>query len=85
MATICSSCGKEIAWMKAVPGPGKPEPRPNPIEVEAHPHGNLVLDRTRRLYRFATIEELELAAIYGKNLYISHFAVCPEARQFRRK
>jgi hypothetical protein len=68
-----------------LPSEKTPRPKPNPIETEPHYAGNLVIDRERKLYRFATDEEKEFAAIYGKNLYRSHFAACPARKEFRRK
>jgi len=57
----------------------------NPIEVAPHKGGNLVISRKQGLYRMATDEEKETAKTTGKNLYISHFATCGAAANFRRK
>ena len=66
------------------PSEKNPNPKPNPIEVAPAKDGNLVVDATRGLYRFATGNEKEMAHLYGRNLYISHFSRCPAAKEFRK-
>jgi hypothetical protein len=72
-------------WLTAVPTAKNPNPRPNPIEVNPHEKGNLVIDRNKGLYRVATTTEIEVARRDKKNLYISHYATCPFAREFTKK
>ncbi len=84
----CKDCEKEIVWMRSVPTDKNPKPRPAPIEMEPYPNGNLVVSWERKLYRFATPEEREIAKRENKNLYVNHFAHCPNAiarRKIKRK
>lgn len=78
-STRCRSCGKEILMLKH----GRTL-KINPVEAAAHADGNLVISRTRQLYRMATAEEKQTARATGKNLYISHFATCEQAKTFRK-
>lgn len=79
----CSSCGTLIHWLKKATDDRAA--RPNPIDVAPNEAGNLVLDISHGLYRFATPDELLLARDTGKRLYISHFATCKQADKHRRK
>jgi len=74
----CTSCKKEFIKFRHFETGKK-----NPIEVKPHSKGNLVLNWEKGIYRFATPEEIEQAKIHNKNLYISHFATCPDAKSFR--
>ena len=77
----CRPCNKPLLWLRLfVKETGITSEKPNPIDSEPNAKGNLVLDRERGIYRFATDEEKQS----GRNLYISHFATCPNARSFRR-
>jgi len=71
--------------MTALPTPRNPNPRPNPIEVKPHEKGNLVIDRNKGIYRFATKTEIEFARRENKNLYISHYSNCPFSKDFRNR
>jgi hypothetical protein len=75
----CQSCKKPIIWLKNARTGSV-----NPIEAAPSPDGNLVIDRANARYRVATAAEKTLAAATGKNLYISHFATCPDAGNFRK-
>lgn len=75
----CDDCGKEILFLAHIET-GKP----NPIEAVPSKNGNLVIDRENGKYRFATRNEKDIAKIYGKKLYISHFANCVSAEKFRK-
>lgn len=81
----CEKCETEILWLKAVPTEKNPDPKPNPIEAVPHEKGNLVINREKKLYRFATKEEIEIAREQNKNLYISHYATCEFAKSFRKQ
>jgi hypothetical protein len=82
---ICRSCGAEIFWLRLAPTDKNPNPRVNPIDAVPHPEGNLVIDRRRELFRFASGNEKELQKYHGKKLYISHFETCPNADRHRTK
>lgn len=56
----------------------------NPVEAAPAPDGNLVIDRVKVIYRFATKDEIERAKSENKNLYLSHFAKCEFAESFRK-
>lgn len=84
MPSKCDSCGTEIIWLKSLPTEKNPNPKANPIEVKPHKDGNLIIDRTRKLYRFATPSEKEYAKFNNKNLYISHFSTCKFANDHRK-
>lgn len=79
----CNSCGTAIHWLKQQTD--KREAKPNPIDVAPHWNGNLVLNVSQGLYRFATNVEIETAKAEGKHLYISHFSTCPNAKTHRRR
>lgn len=81
----CTSCGAAILWLKQIPTDKNPDPKANPIDAKGSPDGNLVISREDGLYRFATGNEKEIAKNTGKNLYMSHFATCPDRDKFRRK
>jgi hypothetical protein len=81
---FCSKCGAEILFLTQLASAKNPYPKVNPINAAPAATGNLVIDRSRQLYRFATDEERERAAIENKNLYESHFATCPYAKDFKK-
>lgn len=81
----CKECGAAIVWLKQLPSEKNPEPKPNPIEPEPHKDGNLAVDFEKGLYRTATPNEREMARLYNKKLYISHFVTCPKRNSFRLK
>lgn len=75
----CQKCGKEILWLAH-----HQTRKANPIEAEPAKNGNLVINREKGIYRFATPNEIEVAKLNNKNLYISHFATCEHAKSFRK-
>ena len=79
MAT-CRSCGAEIVWLKH-----HETGKANPIDREPHANGNIVPNFSQGIYRMATGNELEMARLYGKKVYISHFVTCPNAAEHRGK
>ncbi len=90
----CRSCGAAVHWLRQVrkewdaasgrfvitPVPGA---KANPIDVRPNRKGRLVIDPEKGRYRFATGNEVEMAATSGRNLYISHFETCPNAADHR--
>jgi hypothetical protein len=76
----CEKCGKPLLMLNHVET-GKP----NPVERDPHANGNLAIHRERGLYRLATENDKEIAKNHNKNLYISHFANCPGAKDFRKQ
>jgi hypothetical protein len=76
----CRGCGAEIRWVKLEPG------KPHPVDPKAV--SVILLDEGR----FPTAEDAARAlTVEGGNprgrvvrAYISHFATCPKAEQFRR-
>lgn len=92
MSDKCRSCKAEIHWLKQKKWDGvleryvlAPGAKASPIDVTPNVKGNLVLDILGGVYRIATKDEIELAAAEGKNLYISHFAVCPFSARHRKE
>jgi hypothetical protein len=92
-SSVCSRCGAEIWWATQVKkdfvaGTLTPVPdaKPNPIDALPRPKdGNLVVNPERTQYRFATGNERQIAERNRKSLYVSHFVVCPSAKEFRKK
>lgn len=74
----CKKCNAEILWLSH-----HETENVNPIDAEGTPDGNLVIDREREIYRAATGNEKEMAKNNGKKLYVSHFATCKFAEEFR--
>jgi hypothetical protein len=76
----CKSCGKEVIWLKH-----HETLKPNPIDAEPSINGNIVISREKGLYRMATRNEMEIARNDNKNLYISHFATCKDAKDHKKQ
>ncbi len=81
----CRACPKEIIFLYHQEKGSTRSHKANPIEVDPHPEGNLILNREQGIYRIATPEEIQFAKEKGKNLYISHFAVCPNRARFKNR
>lgn len=74
----CRSCGESIIW-RTTPG-GKPMPLdPEPVD-----HGNVIVldDRRCRVVGGAAAEDHKRE---GGELYVSHFATCPNANEHRKR
>jgi hypothetical protein len=74
----CRSCGAEIRWARMSSG------RAMPLDLEPSPAGTVALvddEHAETLSRDAA--ELEREA--GRELYVSHFATCPNSAQHRRR
>lgn len=78
----CRSCPAPIVFAKQA---GKTDSKSNPLGAEPHPEGNLRLDRRTMTYEVLAGQTLAEARIKGEPLYLSHFANCPNRRQFRRR
>lgn len=67
----CRGCSARMEWVKSADGKNVP------LDPEPHPDGNIVIDD-------------EGVALYAERgsfpvMYLSHFATCPRADEFRRK
>lgn len=81
----CRACPMEVIFLKQKKDDGSISDRQNPIEKEPDKEkGNLIISVSQGLYRFATKEEIEFAKANNKNLYVSHFGRCPNAKKFRK-
>jgi hypothetical protein len=75
--TRCRSCGQKVIW--AVTERGKHMP----VDAEPHPAGNITL--IPRPDGGATAHVLQKFESAGGELYRSHFVICPNASDWRRK
>jgi hypothetical protein len=75
----CRLCKAPIAWATSQ------RDRPIPLDVEPAPRGNLRLEPLGdgEAPRALFVPELERDRYVGR-LYLSHFATCPYAEEFRR-
>ena len=67
---FCKGCGANIDWHKTADGKNVP------VDPEPVPNGNLHFEAGLVVYGKATD---------GRKLYVSHFATCPKAADFRKK
>jgi hypothetical protein len=74
----CRSCGAPVVWFRT------PRGRATPVDPAPNPKGNVELlhDGTCRVHGPVDAEAAQLA---GAELYVSHFATCPDAPQHRRR
>lgn len=77
MTTVCSSCEREIVWALTARGKRMPLDA-DPVEEWTDLRGKFVLR-----------DGVALAAVNappeaGEQVYVSHFATCPQAAQHRR-
>jgi len=81
----CKGCGRRIDFVrseasgKRIPLDPKPDPEAGTIRITARPDG--VLPTAVVL----SGQGLDQARHFGDELYVSHFATCPDAARFRRK
>lgn len=70
----CRSCDAEIRWVVSRAGRAMP--------IDAHPNGrgNLVLERHGVRWE----AHVQKPAPFGEQVFISHFATCPDADAYRR-
>jgi hypothetical protein len=81
--TKCRSCDAEVLWVTL------PSGKRCPIDVEQRPDGNVKLDGCEaadgnQAAHVAGAKELVDLRASKAALYISHFATCPSAGEWRR-
>lgn len=80
MTDTCRSCGRPILWAKVhiteTPIPLDPNPRPD---------GNIILRPKRPYVEVATTTQIKEAKKNSTDLYVTHFATCPNAEKHRRR
>lgn len=78
--SACKSCGAEVLWVKLIP-----MGRVNPLNPTPSRSGNIRMLGTRKaVAKVLGKAELETAALASEELYTSHFATCPNAKQHRK-
>lgn len=75
----CRSCGAPIVWVVVRPGG-----RRMPVDAEPGPDGTVVIDSDGTMARVLSGAALVGARVDGTPLYLSHFATCPQAGEWRR-
>ena len=75
--SICRSCGARITWLETAGG------NRIPVDEDPVPNGNIVVvGRMAKVCKNAAAAE----TLYpGEPRYVSHFATCPQAGQWRKK
>lgn len=74
-----AGCGTLVRFIRYE----KPPHKFNPIEMIPTPSGNLRIDEATETYAVMTGADLDQARRDGVDLYLSHFATCPERNRFR--
>lgn len=78
--SACRSCGAQVLWVKLVP-----TNRLNPLDPTPSRSGNIrMLGVRKAVARVLSKADLETAALASEDLYTSHFATCPNAKQHRK-
>lgn len=78
----CRGCGAEIIFKPTANGRGMP------LDAETNAKGNVALATVPGAGPIAVVlsgETLDKARKAGTTLWVSHFAVCPEAERFKGK
>jgi len=78
--STCRSCDAEIRWAKTAAG------KVIPIDAEPVPNGNIQLGYVGG-YMVAIVvnaDDALAAQAAGEELYLSHFATCPNASRHRK-
>lgn len=74
--SACRSCGASIVWsVSATTG------KRVPLDAEPRPDGNIELDDDGGTARYVDPDQPSLD---GRPRYVSHFASCPHASDWRR-
>jgi hypothetical protein len=77
----CKSCGADVLWVKLIP-----HNRLNPVNPTPTREGNIrMLGVRKAVARVLSKADLAEAALATEELYTSHFATCPNAKQHRSK
>ena len=82
MASACRSCGAEIVWLVIRPGG-----RRMPVDLEPAPEGNVLADLAQGVgvvIPTGALADMK-ADTPDEPFYLSHFATCPQAGEWRRK
>lgn len=79
MATACKSCGNEIIWRY-----NETSGRRMPIDAVPTAKGNIMLHDDGQAAHVVPRGSLAEIRSLGIDLYISHFATCPQASAHRR-
>lgn len=83
MSARCRTCRAPVVWAVL------PSGRRIPLDPEPDPAGRVRLDAigpaTDRAAMVLPTDEAEAAHAAGEDLYVSHFATCPQADQHRRR
>lgn len=77
----CRSCGARITWLKTAAG------KSIPVDEDPAPDGNIVVDEgIARVLGREEMAQVKRTAneLYFEPRYRSHFATCPQAREWRR-
>lgn len=77
-SSICRSCGAPVIWLTMRPGG-----RRMPVDAEPADDGNILVDLAALVG--VVIPATGLLEIPDEPFYLSHFATCPQANQWRRK
>jgi hypothetical protein len=72
----CRGCGQPILWVEMADSG-----RANPLNPEHDPRGNIVLDRAGKAHYLKRGEAYLVPPI---ERYVSHFATCSRAKEFRK-
>lgn len=75
----CASCGAPIVWAETVNG------HPMPVDAEARTDGNITLIERETLPPVALYGKVTQPELGDPPRYVSHFATCPQATQWRRR
>ena len=71
----CKSCDAAILWaVSAVTG------KRMPLDADPVPDGNLLLDAEGKIH----VLTADAATVPGVKRYVSHFATCPQADDWRK-
>lgn len=75
----CRSCGSPIIWTVTSKG------KRMPVDAEPGPDGLLTLDTLASGVVVASHASAEQPGLFARERYTSHFATCPEAKEWRHE
>ena len=78
-AATCSSCGAPVIWAETVNG------HPMPIDLEARADGNIELVERETLPPVALYVKVTQPTLGDAPRFVSHFATCPDATEWRKR